>query len=212
VTLGWQWLGRVGHADAVAEQERRRERLLAGDAAAAAVLLCEHDPVITLGRSADRGHVVAPADALTAAGVGVVDVSRGGDVTYHGPGQLMVYPVVRLRRGVVAYLETVAGVLAEIAAALGVPDAAWRRDPAGLWLDGRKLAACGLHVRRGVAIHGFALNVATPPSVWSLIVPCGLTTPVTSLAEARAARGLPPPPPVAEVAGLAGPALVRALS
>jgi lipoyl(octanoyl) transferase len=209
--LPWHWLGRVGHADAMAEQERRRDGLLAGQSTAA-VLLCEHDPVITLGRSADRTHVLAPAAALEAAGVAVVEASRGGDVTYHGPGQLMVYPVVKLRRGVVAHLETVAGVLAEVAAALGAPGAAWQRDPAGLWLGGAKLAACGLHVRRGVAVHGFALNLATPPSVWSLIVPCGLPTPVTSIAEVRAAGGLPPPPPVAEVAAMVGPALARALA
>jgi lipoyl(octanoyl) transferase len=212
VGLTWHWLGRVAHAAAMAEQEARRERLLAGDAAAAAVLLCEHDPVITLGRSADRGHVVAAPAVLEAAGVTVAEVSRGGDVTYHGPGQLMVYPVVRLRGSVVAYLEAVAGALAEVAAALGVPGAVWRRDPAGLWLGERKLAACGLHLRRSVVVHGFALNVATPPAMWQLIVPCGLASPVTSIADERAARGLPPPPPLPEVAAAAGPAIVRALS
>jgi lipoyl(octanoyl) transferase len=207
----WAWLGRVEHGPAVAALEARRERVLAGDADAAAVLLCEHPPVITLGKSADRGHVVATGDALRAAGVDVVQTSRGGDVTYHGPGQLMIYPVVRLRGGVVAFITTIAEVLAEIAAELGVPGAVCRRDPAGLWLGDAKLAACGLHIRRGVAIHGFALNVATPPAMWQLIVPCGLPTPVTSLAAERAARGLPPPPPVAEVAAIVGPRLVRAL-
>ena len=210
--LPWEWLGRVAHGAAMAEQEARRERLLGGDLAAAGVLLCEHDPVITLGRSADRRHVLAPAEQLAAAGVAIAAVSRGGDVTYHGPGQLMVYPVVRLRRGVVAYLETVAEVLAEVAAALGVPGAAWRRDPAGLWLGPRKLAACGLHVRRGVAVHGFALNVATPPEMWRLIVPCGLAAPVVSLADELAARGLPAPPAVAAIAALVGPRLAERLA
>ena len=202
----WSWLGRVDHAPALAEQEARRDRLLGGDDGAAAVLLCEHPPTITLGRHANRAHVrFAPPE------VAVVEVSRGGDVTYHGPGQLMVYPVVRLRGGVVAYLEAIAGVLAEVAGALGVPGAAWRRDPAGVWLGDAKLAACGLHLRRGVAVHGFALDVATPPAAWQAIVPCGLPSPVTSIDAERRARGLGPAPPVAEVAALVGPRLSEAL-
>jgi lipoyl(octanoyl) transferase len=203
---GWRWLGQVDHPAGLAEQESRRDRLLGGDDSAATVLLCEHPPTITLGRNAARGNVLSRPP-----GVAVVEVSRGGDVTYHGPGQLMVYPVVRLRRGVVHYLETIAGVLAAVAAELGVPGAAWKRDPAGLWLDDAKLAACGLHLRRGVAVHGWALDVATPPEAWRAIVPCGLGTPVVSLDAARRARGLPPAPPVAEVAALVGPRLSEAL-
>jgi lipoate-protein ligase B len=204
--LPWHWLGRIEHSVGVAEQELRRDRLLAGDAAAAAVLLCEHPPTITLGRNAERGNVLG-----VPAGVAVAEVSRGGDVTYHGPGQLMVYPVMRLRRGVVAYLEAIAGVLAAVAADLGVPGAAWRRDPAGLWLGDAKLAACGLHLRRGVAVHGFALDVATPPEAWRAINPCGLGRPGISLDTARRARGLPAAPPGAEVAALVGPRLSEAL-
>lgn len=211
----WRWLGEVGHAEGLALQEALRDRLLAGDEAAAAVLLCRHPPTVTLGRSADPAHVLVSPEALAAAGVAVAQASRGGDVTFHGPGQLMVYPVVRLRRGVVAYLEAIAGALAAVAAELGVPGAAWRREPAGLWLptpDGdAKLAACGLHLRRGVAVHGWALDVATPASAWSAIVPCGLGTPVTSLDAERRRRGLPPAPPVAEVAALAGPRVAAAL-
>jgi lipoyl(octanoyl) transferase len=210
--LRWQWLGRVDHATCVADQEARRERILAGDAGAHAVLLCEHPPVITLGRSADRAHVLASDAALAAAGVTVAQTDRGGDVTYHGPGQLMVYPVVRLRRGIVDFLAAIAGALAGVAAELGVPGARWRRDCAGLWLGDRKLAACGIHVRRGVVVHGWALDVATPPAMWQLINPCGLGCAGTSLAAARAAHGLPPPPATGVVAELAGPRIVAALA
>jgi len=210
--LAWRWLGRVGHAAALAEQEARRDRILGGDPAAEAVLLCEHPPVITLGRSAEPGHVLASAAALADAGVEVVQTDRGGDVTYHGPGQLMIYPVVRLRGGVVALLEAIAGALAAVAAELGVDGAAWRRDPAGLWLDGEKLAACGLHLRRGVVVHGWAFDVATPPARWALIRPCGLSTPVVSLQTARARRGLGAPPAIGVVAELAGPRVVAALA
>ena len=213
MSLPVAWLGRVSHRAAVEEMEARRARILAGDDAAAALLLCEHDPVITLGRSAATAHVLASAAELAARGVDRVLASRGGDVTYHGPGQLMVYPVVRLRRGVVAHLAAVAGALAEVAAELGAPGAAWRREPAGLWVGegdaARKLAACGIHLRRGVAIHGFALDVDTPPEMWRLIVPCGLgAAPVTSLARLTGGAV----PSVAEVARRAGPRVVAALS
>ena len=207
----WRWLGRVAHGDAVAEQEARRARILAGDDAAQAVLLCEHPAVITLGRSARPDNVRASVEELAARGVAVVPASRGGDVTYHGPGQLMIYPVVRVRSGVLGFLAAVAGVLADACAELGVEGAAFRREPAGLWLDGAKLAACGLHLRRQVAIHGWAWNLATPADAWSAIVPCGLPTPVVSLADACAARGLPPPPPVSVMAARIGPRLAAAL-
>ncbi len=187
------WLGRVPHAEAVELQEARRARVLAGDDGAQAILLCEHDPVITLGRNADRAHVLASDEALAAAGVTIAPASRGGDVTYHGPGQLMIYPVVRVKP-VLAFLESIAGALAQVASRLGIDGAAWRRDPAGLWLGDRKLAACGIHLRRGVAVHGWALNVATPARMWSLIVPCGLAA-------------SPPPISIEEALGRAAPTI-----
>mgnify|MGYP000889983753 CR=1 FL=1 len=205
---GWRWIGSIDHADAVARMEATRARVLAGDAGEQELLLCEHPPTITLGKSADRGHVVAPAALLASRGVTLSDASRGGDVTYHGPGQLMIYPVVRVRGGVVAFLAGIAGVIAEVAAELGVPGAAWQREPAGVWCDGMKLAACGLHLRRQVAIHGWALDVATPPEMWQLVVPCGLATPVISLDRARRARGLAGAPAVEDVARMIGPRLV----
>ena len=177
------WLGTVAYRDALAEQLATRERVWAGGAGA--ILLCEHPPVITLGRSAN------PANVLDAGDVPVERIERGGDVTYHGPGQLMVYPVVRLRRGVVDFLERIARALGDACAAFGAPGAAFRRDPAGLWLDGKKLAACGIHVSRGVSVHGFALDVATPPDAWRRIRPCGLDVPQISLARALAERELP---------------------
>ncbi|MEM9491751.1 MAG: lipoyl(octanoyl) transferase LipB [Myxococcota bacterium] len=235
--MNWRWLGRLDHAAAMAEQEGHRARLLAGDRAAACLLLVEHEPVITLGRRARREHIVASAAELAELGIAVCTASRGGEVTYHGPGQLVIYPVVRLTGGVVAFLAALAGALAEVAAELGVPGSRWQREPAGLWLGRAKLAACGIHIHRRVTGHGFALNIATPAppgrpdpllglsndknmstaeraaiSPWRLIVPCGLSDrPVTSLARERAARGLPPPPDTRAVAERAAPRLCAAL-
>ena len=171
-----------------------RERVWAGDDGV--VLLCEHPAVITLGRSAK------PDNILDAGDVPVERIERGGDVTYHGPGQLMIYPIVRIR-SVVGFLERVAGAIAESCAAIGVPGARWRRDPAGVWLGDHKLAACGIHVARGVPVHGFALDVATPPEAWRRIRPCGLAVPQTSLA-----RALGRPVEVAAIAADLGPRLV----
>ena len=174
-----------------------RERVWGGGDGA--ILLCEHPAVITLGRSAK------PENVLDAGEVPVERIERGGDVTYHGPGQLMIYPIVRLR-GVVAFLERVAAAIVESCAAFGVDGAAWRRDPAGVWLGERKLAACGIHVARGVPVHGFALDVATPPEAWRRIRPCGLDVPQTSLSIAAGHRV-----EVAAIAADLGPRLVETL-
>jgi lipoyl(octanoyl) transferase len=204
MALAWRWLGRTDYLETLALQHAERERAWAGGDGA--ILLCEHAPVITLGKSANRANVLAPGD------VPVVAIERGGDVTYHGPGQLMVYPVVKLRRGVVEFLACVAAALADACAALGVVGAAWRREPAGLWLAEAKLAACGIHVARGVSVHGWALDVATPEAAWLAIKPCGLAVAQTSLARELAARApLAIAPTVEAVAAEVGPRVVCAL-
>jgi len=197
MTTAWQWLGPAEFRAVLAAQLAARERVWAG--APGVVLLCEHPPVITLGRSASVAHILAAGD------IPVERIERGGEVTYHGPGQLMVYPVVRLR-SVVGFLERVAAAIAETCAALGAPGAAWRRDIPGVWLGGKKLAACGIHVARGVSVHGFALDVDTPAAAWRTIRPCGLEVPQISLAAARGA-----PIAVAEVAQELGPRVARAV-
>ena len=197
MALAWHWLGRAPYRRVLADQLAARERVWAGGDGV--VYLCEHPAVITLGRSATLAHVVDAGD------VPVERIERGGEVTYHGPGQLMVYPVVRVASGVVAFLERVAAAIIEACAALGV-NAEWRKDPAGVWLGGGKLAACGIHVARGVSVHGYAINVDTPDEAWRRIKPCGLDVPQVSLARARGVAIA-----VEDVAIEVGPRVVRAL-
>jgi len=194
----WHWLGRAAYRRVLADQLAARERVWAGGEGV--VYLCEHPPVFTLGRSATTANILDPGD------IPVERIERGGEVTYHGPGQLMIYPIVRIR-SVVGFLERVAGAIVETATALGAAGLAWRRDPAGVWLGDAKVAACGIHVARGVPVHGFALNVATPTEAWQRIRPCGLDVPQRSLAEIVGA-----PIDIARVAGELGPRLVRALA
>jgi lipoyl(octanoyl) transferase len=204
----WKWLGRVPFAETAALQERLRQDVLAGRAPET-LLLCEHDPVITLGRSAKAAHVLASRDELARRGVSLHEASRGGDVTYHGPGQLVGYPIVRLRGGVVAHVEAMATGLAGVLATFGI-DARWRRETPGLWIDpgngapAQKICAFGVHVRHRVSIHGFALNVTTALDAFDLIVPCGLRDVAVTSIAARTGDA----PSVASLA----PAVARALA
>jgi lipoate-protein ligase B len=203
--LHWTFVGRVGYRAAETLQERLRRRILDGDAAAERLLLVEHDPVITLGRAARRADVLAPEDELSVAGIELARSSRGGGVTYHGPGQLVAYPVVRLQRGVVAHVEAMAAAVVAVARAHGI-DARFRRDCPGVWAGDAKLAAIGVHVHRRVAIHGVALNVATDLAAFARIVPCGMPGARTTSLALASGR----PMTVAEVAPQLGDALARA--
>lgn len=171
-------LGRMGYEETLALQEAARAQVIAG--APEQLLLVEHPPVITLGRRGDVRHVLerrAP----------VLRVSRGGDVTYHGPGQLVGYPILDLdRRGrdIDRYLRALEDVLIAVARRFGLP-ARRQGGFTGVWLGDAKLAAIGVGIRRWVTMHGFALNVADLRSEFAAIVPCGLAgIGVTSLAEA----------------------------
>jgi lipoyl(octanoyl) transferase len=202
MTAVWRWLGRVPFAPTAELQERIRQGVLTGRGPET-LLLCEHDPVITLGRSARAANILARPDELARRGVAVHAASRGGDVTYHGPGQLVGYPILRLRAGVVGHLTAMASGVAAVLSELGIAST-FRRDAPGLWVEPRgasgaaggtgapaKICAFGVNVQRRVAIHGFALNVATELSAFDLIVPCGLPdATVTSIAAFRSAPSL----------------------
>lgn len=179
-------LGRIRYADALAQMEARLADRMAGRVDDALFLL-EHEPVLTLGRRAKREHILASADALEARGIEVVETGRGGDVTYHGPGQIVGYPVVDLkpdRRDVHRYVAELEGVMIRTCARFGV-EAGRVPGLTGTWIDGaRKIGAIGVRISKWVTSHGFALNVAPGIDAFSLIVPCGISDKgVTSLSR-----------------------------
>ena len=178
-------LGVVSYADALELQKTLVEQRRAG-VIGDQLLLLEHPPVITLGVKTrnDRSHIVAPADELAKAGVEVFETGRGGDVTYHGPGQLVGYPIIDLkpdRCDVHRYVRDLEQVMIGIAASFGVR-AGRIEGLTGAWVGEDKLAAIGVRIARWVTSHGFAFNVNTPLDHFNFIVPCGITDKgVTSL-------------------------------
>jgi lipoyl(octanoyl) transferase len=219
------YLGRVDYSTGL-ELQQTLVHLVKAGRVGHTLLLLEHPPVITLGRNAGTANVVASREFLESKGIEVVETNRGGDVTFHGPGQLVGYPIFDLRGftprlGAVEFVRKVEEALIRTCGDLGVPTeriagltgvwtqetpaaapAAPQRAPAA---PQRKIAAIGVHISRGVTSHGFALNVNTDLDFFKLIVPCGLSDkPVTSLARemegaAAAERGVPSLEQVAEM-------------
>jgi lipoyl(octanoyl) transferase len=178
----WAWLGTVPYAQALRLQERVRDCVVQGSSPDT-LLLLEHPPVITLGRHASEEHVLAAPDRLSRDGIAIVQTSRGGDVTYHGPGQLVGYPVFRLRRGIRAHLSQIADAIVTVLAELGIA-AVWDASRPGIWVGSDKICAVGVHVLRRVASHGFALNASIDLKGFGAIVPCGIRDAgVTSIAR-----------------------------
>lgn len=175
--------------------QRRLERKRSVHAIPDTLLLTEHPPVFTLGRRTPARHLPGGAGALRRAGASVVVTDRGGDVTFHGPGQLVAYPILDLtawKKDVHAYLRALEAVAIRTAAAFGV-EAERREGFTGVWRGGprpRKLASIGVRVSRWIATHGLALNVSTDLSWFSRIVPCGIEGCRMTSLEAESGRSL----------------------
>src|SRR3972149_257725 len=158
---------------------RRDDRLADG------LILLEHEPVFTIGRSTRADHLLFPRDHLLAEGFGVYDIERGGSITYHGPRQLVGYPILDLRaygEDVVGYMRRLEETVLRTLRAFGI-DADRRPGFPGMWVGEEKIGAVGVAVKRKVTMHGFALNVDPDLSHFGLINPCGLGKPVTSMAR-----------------------------
>lgn len=193
-----EWLGRVPYREAWALQKTLAAARANGEIGDR-LLLLEHPPVLTLGKHADEGHVVAPANELARRGIEVIRVERGGEVTYHGPGQLVAYPIIALsRRGLLLrpLVRALEAAMVATCASFGV--AAERRDGhPGCWCDSdgdtpQKIGALGIRVERGVSYHGIALNIAPDLADFDLIDACGMPGVVsTSVARELDRSGRP---------------------
>ena len=208
------WIGRIPYRTAWNLQKRlvaARTAGLIGDT----LLVLEHEPVLTLGRGADPAHVLASPAELGVRGIEVIAVERGGEVTWHGPGQLVAYPILRLAdRGLLVrpLVRALEAALIATCAEHGV--AAARRDGhPGCWCDAegpepRKIGALGLRIERGVSYHGIALNVAPDLRAFDLIDPCGM--PGVASTSIAAELGRPAEPPSTAAVERAGQSFVRA--
>jgi lipoyl(octanoyl) transferase len=199
-----RWLGRIGYDDALALQRDAAERILSGGEES--LLMLEHEPVITLGRNADASDVLVSPERLAGLGVSIRESNRGGKVTYHGPGQLVGYPIVNLspdRRDVKRYVVDLEEVLIRTLAGIGIrAERSPRRDRVtSVWVGNDKIAAIGVHLSRWITTHGFALNVTEEPlRHFSAIVPCGITDGGVTSVERRIGRHIAPKDLVAPIA------------
>lgn len=173
----------ISYADALRMQLERWEQVSRGDAPNT-VFLLEHLHVITMGRDTKPEHVLHSEDALRAMGVELYKAERGGDATYHGPGQLVAYPILRLKDfnlGIRAYMRALEEVLIRTLDTYGVQGQRVE-GLTGVWVDGAKVAACGVGIRRWTTFHGIALNINPNMDHFKLIVPCGIADrPVTTM-------------------------------
>ena len=182
------YLGRVGYEAGVELQHRVRQSILDADSDALdTLLLLEHPPTYTVGRNCDRGDVLAAPEWLEQRGIAVAECDRGGRATYHGPGQLVGYPVIDLRpdrRNVRAYVRDLQEVLVRTLAAFDVRAVGGEeRERIGVWVGHRKIASIGIHLRRWVTTHGFALNVSTALDDFAGILSCGFDAGVMTSIE-----------------------------
>jgi lipoyl(octanoyl) transferase len=179
-------LGSMPYAQALSIQRAAAQARIDGTLADDLLILVEHPPVITLGRSTNIANLLIAGDALAARGVELFDVERGGDVTFHGPGQLVGYPIVDLRihrQDLHWYLRQLEETLIRALATFGI-SAERRPKLTGVWTGGRKIASIGVHAKNWVTWHGFALNVTTDLSYFELMVPCGIeNVEMTSVAK-----------------------------
>jgi lipoyl(octanoyl) transferase len=188
-------LGLIGYAEAWTLQKRLVAARKA-DAIDDVLLLCEHPHVITLGRNAKREHLLASEHVLTQKGVELHTTERGGDITYHGPGQIVGYPILNLaaiRRDVVWYVRMLEEAMIRATAEFGV-EAVREIGKTGIWVrvanSAEKLAAIGVHISRWVTSHGFAYNVSTDLRFFDLIVPCGIADRKPASLEKILERGI----------------------
>ncbi|HET7451696.1 MAG TPA: lipoyl(octanoyl) transferase LipB [Thermoanaerobaculia bacterium] len=197
--VGIRWLGRVEYGEALAIQAEAAQRC--AETGEETLLLLEHDPVFTLGRNASRDEILFTPDRCAELGIAIHETDRGGKVTYHGPGQLVGYPILDLspdRRDVKRYVRDLEETLIRLLARYGITGerSALPERVTSVWVGNDKIAAIGVHLSRWITTHGFALNVTTDLTHFLGIVPCGIIDGGVTSIERLAGAG----PPVSEAA------------
>ena len=189
-SLAASWLGLRDFAPTAQRQLDWREAMVRGEAGEV-VWLVEHPPTITLGRRGDQADLRWTAEQLATRGISLVEAPRGGELTLHAPGQLVAYPLVTIGRKVRGHVVDLAETAIALFSEIGVPGLAY--DPAhpGVWSRSTKFASLGIHVSRGVAVHGIALNIDVEPSLFGALVSCGM--PQARMASAVEVCGSAPP-------------------
>ena len=182
-TCRFHWLGTMEYGSARALQDTLVNRVHGGQSEAT-LLLLEHPHTFTRGRLSRDGHLLSSESDLAAVGIPVCETDRGGQITYHGPGQLVAYPIINLRNwgGPLQYVRTLEQIIVDMMADIGI-EAHTEPGMTGVWTAGGKVAAIGVKISRGIAFHGFSINVNPDLTYYRHIVPCGITDrPVTSMA------------------------------
>lgn len=175
-------MGRCDFQESLHLQQDLREQLLQGKASPT-LLFAEHPPTLTLGRRASTKDILWSAQQLHDAKIQVYETPRGGEVTLHAPGQLVIYPIMHVGRNIRAFITLLANAACLVLAELGVPQAVFIQDRPGIWVGKQKIGSVGLHIRQGVSIQGMSINLHVDPHLFSSLIPCGMQA--DTLANAR---------------------------
>lgn len=185
--VSWSLLGRISYSDCLDIQNRLQNDIVSGkDCSYGHILMLEHEPVITVGKFGSNQNLLASQKVLKERGIELFETNRGGDFTYHGPGQLVCYPVLNLKElglGVKKYVNLLEEVIIQSLSSLEI-DAGRRDKYPGVWVDNSKIAFIGIYVKKHITMHGFSLNITKQDDAFSHIVPCGITDlQITSISE-----------------------------
>jgi lipoate-protein ligase B len=175
--VNWIYLEQVDYSSSLSLQRELRKRVSLNNHSEGFLLLIEHKPVVTIGRFGKASNILLPQDQMNKRGIEIWKIERGGDVTFHGPGQLVGYPIINLRHfklGVKSYVHLLEDIIIRVLRGFGIDGGRISERP-GVWIEKEKVAAIGVYIKEWITMHGFALNVNTDLEYFSLIVPCGIS-------------------------------------
>jgi lipoate-protein ligase B len=175
--VNWTYLEQVDYSSSLSLQRELRKRVSLNNHSEGFLLLIEHKPVVTIGRFGKASNILLPQDQMNKRGIEIWKIERGGDVTFHGPGQLVGYPIINLRHfklSVKSYVHLLEDIIIRVLRGFGINGGRISERP-GVWIEKEKVAAIGVYIKEWITMHGFALNVNTDLEYFSLIVPCGIS-------------------------------------